>query len=180
MLPPSAAPIVDGHMDMLYAMEREGRDFFVESERGQTDLPRLRRGGVAAALCAIFFELGIEGLTDDGPARTLQLADRLRGIVDRSEGAVRLVRSTADLDAALAAFQGGREGPVRRSRGLQLRQERVFTFSSPLAVALRRGVYRTMGAVPAMRRRVMEPVYFPGQCRGAAADPQPEDERRAA
>ena len=113
MLPPGAAPIVDGHMDMLYAMEREGRDFFVESERGQTDLPRLRRGGVAAALCAIYFEM--EGLTDDGLARTIQLADRLRGIVEQSEGAVRLVRSTADLEAALAP--GGPFGAIMHLEG---------------------------------------------------------------
>jgi 2-polyprenyl-6-methoxyphenol hydroxylase-like FAD-dependent oxidoreductase len=79
--------------------------------------------------------------------------------------------SPGDLTAALGAFQRGREGPVRRSRGLQLRQERVFTFSSPLGVAVRRGSYRLMNAVPGVRRRVMEPVYFPGQCRGASLEP---------
>jgi 2-polyprenyl-6-methoxyphenol hydroxylase-like FAD-dependent oxidoreductase len=78
--------------------------------------------------------------------------------------------SPGDLPAALDAFQRGREGPVRRSRGLQLRQERVFTFASPLGVAVRRGAYRLMNAVPAVRRRVMEPVYFPGQCRGESLE----------
>ena len=100
MLPPGAAPVIDGHLDVLDAMERAGRDFFTESAVGQVALPRLRRGGVAAAFCAIRFDL--EGLTDGGLLRMLTLTDRLRRIVEQSRGAVRLVRSMVDLEVALA------------------------------------------------------------------------------
>ncbi|MFE4016784.1 FAD-dependent oxidoreductase [Streptomyces sp. NPDC059101] len=69
------------------------------------------------------------------------------------------------LDAALARYQSHRAPVVRRARALQLRQERVFTFAAPLAVALRRGAYRALHHTPALRRRVLEPVYFPGRQR---------------
>jgi 2-polyprenyl-6-methoxyphenol hydroxylase-like FAD-dependent oxidoreductase len=67
------------------------------------------------------------------------------------------------LTAALAAYQRAREEPVRRSRALQLRQERVFTFAAPPAVALRRALYRAMDSRPRLRGRLLEPAYFSGQ-----------------
>jgi 2-polyprenyl-6-methoxyphenol hydroxylase-like FAD-dependent oxidoreductase len=67
------------------------------------------------------------------------------------------------LTAALAAYQRAREEPVRRSRALQLRQERVFTFAAPPAVALRRALYRAMDTRPRLRGRLLEPAYFSGQ-----------------
>ncbi|MFI1395442.1 FAD-dependent oxidoreductase [Streptomyces sp. NPDC020681] len=69
----------------------------------------------------------------------------------------------AALGTAVAAFQQEREAPVRRSRGLQLRQERMFSLSAPPAAALRRTVYRALNASPALQRRVLAPAYFPGQ-----------------
>ncbi|MBO8193162.1 FAD-dependent monooxygenase [Streptomyces oryzae] len=67
------------------------------------------------------------------------------------------------LTTALQLFQRRREPDVRRSRALQLRQERMFTLTSPPATALRRTLYRALDASPALRRRVLAPAYFPGQ-----------------
>lgn len=113
MLPPGAAPILDGHIDLLGAMEREGRDFFTESTVGQVDLPRLQRGGVAAAFCTIFFDR--EGLADGGLLRMLTLVDRLCRIAEQSRGAVRLVRSMVDLEVVLAP--GGPFGVIMHLEG---------------------------------------------------------------
>ncbi|MFF3691144.1 FAD-dependent monooxygenase [Streptomyces sp. NPDC002187] len=73
------------------------------------------------------------------------------------------------LAAAVLSFQQEREGAVRRSRALQLRQERMFSLSAPPAAALRRAVYRAVNASPALQRRVLAPAYFPGQRPGSAA-----------
>jgi 2-polyprenyl-6-methoxyphenol hydroxylase-like FAD-dependent oxidoreductase len=78
------------------------------------------------------------------------------------EAALR-VGTPATLDAALEEYQRRRQPPVARSRALQARQERVFTWSSAPAAALRRGVYRALGASAPLRRRVLEPAYFADQ-----------------
>lgn len=76
------------------------------------------------------------------------------------------------LYSALRLFQQRREPGVRRSRALQLRQERAFTFAAPPAVALRRGLYRVMDARPRLRGRMLEPAYFAlqRQAQGEEAD----------
>ncbi|MFD9125595.1 FAD-dependent oxidoreductase [Kitasatospora sp. NPDC059571] len=66
-------------------------------------------------------------------------------------------------EEALGAYQAVREAAVARSRALQLRQERVFTWSGPLGGRARRGLYRALGASRALRARVLEPAYFADQ-----------------
>ncbi|MGI5403984.1 FAD-dependent monooxygenase [Streptomyces sp. CA-135486] len=83
----------------------------------------------------------------------------------------------AELGAAVADFQQDRDPVVRRSRGLQLRQERMFSLSAPPAVALRRTVYRALNASPALQRRVLAPAYFPGRRPGPAAAPARTEQR---
>ncbi|MFF3323713.1 FAD-dependent monooxygenase [Streptomyces sp. NPDC002889] len=83
----------------------------------------------------------------------------------------------AALAAAALTFQQARQGAVRRSRALQLRQERMFGIEAPIAAALRRAVYRTVNASPALQRRVFAPAYFPGQ-RPAPADRPLRTEQR--
>ncbi|MFK4221530.1 FAD-dependent oxidoreductase [Streptomyces sp. NPDC019890] len=94
-------------------------------------------------------------------------------------GALEAPRSgrQAALGAAVAAFQQEREPAVRRSRGLQLRQERMFSLSAPPAAALRRTVYRALNASPALQRRMLAPAYFPGQRPGPAAAPARTEQR---
>lgn len=81
------------------------------------------------------------------------------------------------LGAAALAFQRDRESAVRRSRRLQLRQERMFTLSAPPATALRRTLYRALNTSPALQRRVFAPAYFPGQ-RPEPADRPTRTEQR--
>lgn len=89
-------------------------------------------------------------------------------------GALRTSSAGRSADTtALELFQRRREGDVHRSRALQLRQERVFTFAGGPGTAVRRTVYRAMHASPALRRRVLEPAYFPEQRRAARAGFRP-------
>jgi membrane dipeptidase len=46
--------IIDGHTDVLYALPQQMRKFHQESERGHVDLPRIRKGNVAAMFFAIY------------------------------------------------------------------------------------------------------------------------------
>ncbi|GGO89024.1 FAD-dependent oxidoreductase [Wenjunlia tyrosinilytica] len=128
-------------------------------------LPGLVLIGDAAHTLSPVLGQGVNHALGDAAALAPIAAGALRP--DQVPGASRALA----LERAMARFQRGREGDVKRSRGLQLRQERVFTFASPVAVALRRGVYRAVDTVPALRRRLMEPVYFPGQRRGASPEP---------
>jgi 2-polyprenyl-6-methoxyphenol hydroxylase-like FAD-dependent oxidoreductase len=105
-----------------------------------------------------------------GVNHALADAVALAPLLARALGAPRSVRPAA-LAAAVHAFQREREGGVRRSRGLQLRQERMFSLSAPPAAALRRTAYRAMNASPALQRRVLAPAYFPGQRPQPAAGP---------
>jgi 2-polyprenyl-6-methoxyphenol hydroxylase-like FAD-dependent oxidoreductase len=67
------------------------------------------------------------------------------------------------ITAATAEFQRIREPDVRRSRSLQLRQERMFTFASPPGVLLRTMIYRALDSSSLLRNRVLGDVYFPLQ-----------------
>jgi len=73
-----------------------------------------------------------------------------------------------ELAAVLQRFQQQREPSIARSRGLQLRQERMFALSKPLAVAGRRSLYWLVDRSPALKQRVLAGAYFQLQERGAA------------
>jgi 2-polyprenyl-6-methoxyphenol hydroxylase-like FAD-dependent oxidoreductase len=64
------------------------------------------------------------------------------------------------LDEATRAFQRRREPSVEFSRGLQLRQEKAFALSRPVAVAVRRSVYRVINRSDRVRRRLMTGIYY--------------------
>lgn len=99
-------PIIDGHQDFITAIPRQQRDFLAESERGHVDLPRARRGCLGGAFVSIFLTDAQAEINATGHA-IKEIDDYLR-ICDRSEGTVRVVRTPAELDAALAvgAFAG--------------------------------------------------------------------------
>lgn len=46
--------IIDGHIDVLFALERQKRKFYSESEEGHVDLPRMRKGNILAGFFAVF------------------------------------------------------------------------------------------------------------------------------
>lgn len=64
------------------------------------------------------------------------------------------------VSAVLKEFQRVREPSVSRSRGLQLRQEQMFAFSSPLAVFGRRALYRVVDRSSTLKQRVLAAAYF--------------------
>jgi membrane dipeptidase len=88
--------MIDGHSDWLLDIADTKRSFFEESDIGHVDLPRLREGQISAMMSAVFIR------NDDLPhhalIQTLRGVDRLRRIVDQSDGAVRLVQEYNDLE----------------------------------------------------------------------------------
>ncbi len=128
-------PIVDGHTDYVLSLLETGRDFSVESQIGHVDLPRARRGGLAAMLTAVFIR--DEYLPEQAAARTIRALDRLFETIDSSRGAMRLVRNLADLEACLA---GGAFGVILHFEGAEA-IDPEFAF---LRVAYRLGL-RSLG-----------------------------------
>ena len=135
------APIVDLHDDLLLWE----RDPLERATRGHTDVPRLREGGmrlqVLAAVTKSPFGQNFERNSADAadmitllvalqrwPMRTwgslhqraLHIADRARDAAERSEGAVRFIRSREDVDALLNDLVQGRDafGVLLASEGM--------------------------------------------------------------
>ncbi|MHA1254415.1 MAG: dipeptidase [Promethearchaeota archaeon] len=46
--------VIDGHVDLLYKMEKDKRKFSEHSQTGHCDLPRMKKGNVLAVLLAIY------------------------------------------------------------------------------------------------------------------------------
>jgi membrane dipeptidase len=116
----------DGHNDVLLRLWRQGNDgvtAFLDGEsKGQLDLPRAQKGGMAGGLYAIFVPSEgkrpatepMELVPYDVPVppapelthaqrATLEMASLLFRIAKASEGRVRIARSVADIRAATAA-----------------------------------------------------------------------------
>lgn len=106
--------MIDGHSDWLLDIADTKRSFFEESDIGHVDLPRLQKGQISAMLCAVFIR------NDDLPhhalIQTLRMVDRLRRIVDQSNGQVRLVEEFADLERS---YQDGSFGAVLHYEGAE-------------------------------------------------------------
>lgn len=106
--------MIDGHSDWLLDIADTKRNFFDESDIGHVDLPRLRKGQISAMLCAAFVR------NDDLPhhalIQTLRMVDRLRRIVEQSDGAVRLIESYGDLDAS---YSEGSFGAILHYEGAE-------------------------------------------------------------
>jgi membrane dipeptidase len=89
--------LIDGHSDWLLDIADTKRSFFEETDIGHVDLPRLTKGQISAMLCAVFIR------SDDLPhhalIQTLRMVDRLRKIVDQSDGKVHLIERVDDLES---------------------------------------------------------------------------------
>ena len=117
----SPVPVFDGHNDVLLRlMRRSGRHperAFLEGESiGHLDLPRMRQGGFAGGLFAIFvpseedasvddlmarpqYDIPLPGLVPltEGQRVTLHMASILFRIEQASKGAVKVCRSATDI-----------------------------------------------------------------------------------
>ena len=113
-------PVIDGHNDVLSHLEEEGApdDALLSEDAATITVPRAERGGFAAGLFAAWpptphldFDRAAGGYDipyapeipwEDG-ARTIgRLGARLFRLLETCNGAVKLVRDIADLDACLA------------------------------------------------------------------------------
>ena len=119
-------PILDGHEDFVTAIPRQKRDFLTESTEGHVDWPRAQKGGLGGTFVSIF--LNDRKAEQNAVGYAMEELNDYLGIVDRSGGEVRAVRTPAELDAALEAgafagilhFEGA--DPISRS----LKELRVF------------------------------------------------------
>jgi membrane dipeptidase len=106
----------DGHNDVLSRLHHAGagNEEFLAGGDGHLDLPGAREGGLAGGLFAVFPCSPFRGADNpfavdyarppDGRealAETLAMVDRLGAIERESDGAVRIVRDAATLDACL-------------------------------------------------------------------------------
>jgi membrane dipeptidase len=124
-------PVVDGHNDALLRVWRSGESLREHGEDGHLDLPRMREGGIAAGLFAIYVpEDDYSGdprdsvvATDDGwevpfdgPLtfeRATSVAHELAEIAERD---LTLVRTIANLEQCLA---GGEPGAILHLEGAE-------------------------------------------------------------
>jgi membrane dipeptidase len=123
----SSLPIFDGHNDILLNLhlpERgSNRSFFVESDKGHLDLPRMRKGSFGGGFFAVFVPNAAETFKEEDIIKTengyefplspaieydyalktaLAMTARLFRIEAESEGQVKVVRSTNELETSLA------------------------------------------------------------------------------
>lgn len=115
----AAAPLVDGHNDLLWELRvRSGYDFDqFDIAAGcptlHTDLPRLRRGGVGAQFWSVWVPSDMPGHT--AVTATLEQLDAFHRLLARYPDQLGLARSAADITriagqgriASLAGMEGG-------------------------------------------------------------------------
>jgi membrane dipeptidase len=113
-------PVIDGHNDVLSHLEEEGApdDALLREDAATITIPRARAGGFAAGLFAAWpatehleFTRSAGGYDipyapelswEDGARSIGRLGARLFRLLETCDGAVKLVRDVADLDACLA------------------------------------------------------------------------------
>jgi membrane dipeptidase len=100
-------PVVDGHNDLPWALRHQvgyrldERDIAVDqSAHLQTDLGRLRAGGVGAQYWSVYVPSSLQG--DSAVSATLEQIDCVRNLVDRYPDRLRLARSADEVRAARA------------------------------------------------------------------------------
>ena len=100
-------PVVDGHNDLPYALRRQvgydldQRDIALDqSGHLDTDLDRLRAGGVGAQFWSVYVPASMQG--DTAVAATLEQIDLVRTLAARYPDRLRLANTAAEVAAARA------------------------------------------------------------------------------
>jgi membrane dipeptidase len=84
--------IIDGHTDVLLGLRTQMRNFWEESNVGHVDLPRIRKGNVAAMFFALY--PGINQFY------ILQGTHQLLELVENPKNCAMMIKKTSDLDQA--------------------------------------------------------------------------------
>src|SRR5262245_43478610 len=101
------SPVVDGHNDLAWALrELAGHDLdqvdlASAQPRLQTDIPRLRAGGVGAQFWSVYVPSKLQG--DHAVSATLEQIDAVRAIVARYPGDLALARTAGEVERAVAS-----------------------------------------------------------------------------
>jgi membrane dipeptidase len=100
----AARPVLDGHNDLVWELRRQARyDLDISQPRPelQTDLPRLRAGGVGAQFWSVYVPARLQG--DHAVSATLEQVDAVHRLVRRHPGALALAWCADDVERALGA-----------------------------------------------------------------------------
>ncbi|MFB9376418.1 dipeptidase [Kineococcus gynurae] len=107
MSDPVPVAVVDGHNDLPWTLRTrrassvEGLDSGLPPEEAQTDLPRLRAGGVAAQFWSVWVDSVVSG--PEVVTATLEQIDVVHRMAARHPETLRLTRTAAETRAAIAA-----------------------------------------------------------------------------
>ena len=115
----ASAPLIDGHNDLLWELrDQAGYDFDRRDIAGpvptlQTDLPRLRRGGVGGQFWSVFVPSDLPG--HSAVTATLEQLDGWHRMLERYSAELQPAYSVADVEravgagriASLAGMEGG-------------------------------------------------------------------------
>ncbi|HEX2704944.1 MAG TPA: membrane dipeptidase, partial [Candidatus Lustribacter sp.] len=114
----ASAPLIDGHNDLLWELRKQvgydldRLDISRPAASVQTDLPRLRAGGVGAQFWSVYVRSDMPG--DTAVTATLEQLDGWRALVARYPDDLQLAVCADDVDRALAtgriASLAGMEG----------------------------------------------------------------------
>ena len=103
----ASTPLVDGHNDLAWAhrelagYDLDAVDIAQHQPQLQTDLPRLRRGGVGAQFWSVFVPCSLRG--DAAVTATLEQIAFVHAMVRRYPDELRLARSASEVAAAVGS-----------------------------------------------------------------------------
>ena len=127
-MPASSPPIFDGHNDTVLSLVKSGRSFLERSAEGHIDLPRSREGNLGGGFFAVYIYDPVNSEREKGgsadpeaamsiyadestwpepmpldyaQSRALSLLGRLLRVEETSNGAVKVVRTSAALQRSL-------------------------------------------------------------------------------
>src|SRR5262245_45647562 len=103
----AASLVIDGHNDMPWEVRKQGSSSFDKMDiskpqpKLQTDIPRLRAGGVGAQFWSVWVPSKLQG--DHAVSATLEQIDAVRALVARYPDDLALARTADEVERAVAA-----------------------------------------------------------------------------